>query len=172
MPPYTLPDNMTQSGYIDRSTKGATSDNFNQLRFEDKKGSEEIYFHAEKDFNRYVENNDTLQVGFDKKDKGDQTIQIFNNQSLSVGHGKTNADDGSQTITVFNNQTLTVGDSQAKSGSQTITVYKDRTETVKTGNESVTIEQGNRSVTVSKATTRTRSARATVRSPSTWATTP
>ena len=44
-------------------------DNFNELRFEDKKGSEEIYFHAEKDFNRVVENNDTLKVGFDKKDK-------------------------------------------------------------------------------------------------------
>ncbi len=148
MPPYKLPDNMTQSGYIDRSTKDASSDNFNQLRFENKKGSEEIYFHAEKDFNRYVENNDTLKVGSDKKDKGDQTIEIFNNQSLSVGAGKTNADDGSQTITVFNNQSLTVGDSQAKSGSQTITIYKDRTETVKTGNESVTIEQGNRSITV------------------------
>jgi type VI secretion system secreted protein VgrG len=148
MPPYTLPDNMTQSGYIDRSTKSGDATTFNQLQFEDKKGSELIYFHAEKDFSRYVENNDTLQVGSDKKDKGDQTIQIFNNQSLSVGAGTTNADDGSQTITVFNNQTLTVGDSSAKSGSQTITVYKDRTETVKTGNETVTIEQGNRSITV------------------------
>ena len=58
-----------------------TTDTFNELRFEDKKGSEEIYFHAEKDFNRVVENNDTLKVGFDKKDKGDQTIEIFNNQS-------------------------------------------------------------------------------------------
>ena len=76
MPPYTLPDNMTQSGYLSRSTTQGTSDNFNQLRFEDKKGSEEVYFHAEKDFNRVVENNDTLKVGFDKKDKGDQTIQI------------------------------------------------------------------------------------------------
>ncbi len=148
MPPYTLPDNMTRSGYIDRSTKTGTSDTFNQLRFENKKDSEEIYFHAEKDFNRVVENNDTLKVGFDKKDKGDQTIQVFNNQSLAVGAGETNADDGSQTITVFNNQTLTVGDSQAKSGSQTISIYKDRTETVKTGNETVTIEQGNRTVTV------------------------
>jgi type VI secretion system secreted protein VgrG len=148
MPPYTLPDNMTQSGYLSRSTKSGTADTFNQLRFEDKKGSEEIYFHAEKDYNRVVENNDTHKIGFDKKDKGDQTTQIFNNQSLSVGAGTTNADDGSQTITVFNNQTLTVGDSQAKSGSQTISVYKDRTETVKTGNETVTIEQGNRTVTV------------------------
>ena len=52
MPPYTLPDNMTQSGYQSRSTKTGTYDNFNQLLFEDKKGSEQIYFHAEKDFNR------------------------------------------------------------------------------------------------------------------------
>ena len=75
MPPYTLPDNKTQSGYLSRSTLQGTDANFNQLRFEDKKGSEEIYFHAEKDFNRVVENNDTLKIGFDKKDKGNQTIR-------------------------------------------------------------------------------------------------
>ncbi len=150
MPPYTLPDNKTQSGYLSRSTLNGTDQNFNQLRFEDKKDSEEIYFHAEKDFNRVVENNDTLKVGFDKSDKGDQTIQIFNNQNNTIGAGGSKCADGSQSITVFNNQTLTVGDSQASGGSQTITIYKDRTETVKTGNETVTIEQGNRSVTVSQ----------------------
>jgi type VI secretion system secreted protein VgrG len=150
MPPYTLPDNKTQSGYLSRSTLQGTDTNFNQLRFEDKKDSEEIYFHAEKDFNRVVENNDTLKVGFDKSDKGDQTIQIFNNQNNTIGAGGSKCADGSQSITVFNNQTLTVGDSQASGGSQTITIYKDRTETVKTGNETVTIEQGNRSVTVSQ----------------------
>ena len=85
MPPYTLPDNKTQSGYLSRSTLNGTDQNFNQLRFEDKKDSEEIYFHAEKDFNRVVENNDTLKVGFDKKDKGNQTVEIYNNQSLKVG---------------------------------------------------------------------------------------
>ncbi len=63
MPPYTLADNKTQSGYLSRSTLKGSSANFNQLRFEDKKGSEEVYFHAEKDFNRVVENNDTLKVG-------------------------------------------------------------------------------------------------------------
>ena len=115
---------MTQSGLKSRSSKGGSPANFNELRFEDKQGSEEIYFHAEKDFNRVVENNDTLKVGLDKKDKGDQTIQVFNNQSL------------------------TVGDPNAEDGSQTITIYKDRTETLKTGNESVTIEQGNRIHTI------------------------
>jgi type VI secretion system secreted protein VgrG len=147
MPPYTLPDNMTQSGILSRSTLNGTADNFNQLQFEDKKGSEFIYFHAEKDFTRVVENNDSLDVGASKKDKGDQTVTIYNNQTTKIG--TQNCDDGSQSITVFNDQTVKIGDPQAKSGCQTITVYKDRTETVKTGNESVTIEKGNRSVEIS-----------------------
>jgi type VI secretion system secreted protein VgrG len=146
MPPYDLPANLTQSGIKSRSSKGGSPTNFNEIRFEDKMGSEEVYVHAEKDFNRVVENNDTLKVGFDKTDKGDQTVQVYNNQSLAVG--ASGCDDGSQTITIWNNQALTVGNDQAQDGSQTITIYKDRTETVKTGNESVTIEQGNRTVTV------------------------
>ncbi len=86
MPPYTLPDNKTQSGIKSRSTLKGTPDNFNELRFEDKKGEEQVYFHAEKNFDRVVENNDTLKVGFDKKDKGDQTIEIFNNQTHRRRH--------------------------------------------------------------------------------------
>jgi type VI secretion system secreted protein VgrG len=150
MPPYDLPDNQTRSVLKSRSSKQGDSKNFNELRFEDKKGSEEVYFHAEKDFNRVVENNDTLKVGFDKKDKGDQTVEIFNNQSLTVGAGKAQAADGSQTVEVFNSQKVTVGSGkgQAADGSQTLSVYKDRTATVETGNESLTVKQGNRTVVV------------------------
>ncbi len=146
MPPYTLPDNQTQSVIKSRSSKDGTTDNFNELRFEDKKDSELIFFHAEKDFQREVENNDTLKVGFDKKDKGDQTITIFNNRSLTVGCK--DADDGSQTTTIFNDDKLTVGCSDAKEVSQTISIYKDRTTSLETGNETLTVKQGNRSVTI------------------------
>lgn len=124
MPPYALPDNATQTGLKSRSSKSGDAETFNELRFEDKKDEEQIYFHAEKNFDRIVENNDTLKVGFDKKDKGDQTIEIFNNQ------------------------TITVGTDECDDGSQTITVYKDRAATIKTGDESLTVEQGNRTVTV------------------------
>jgi type VI secretion system secreted protein VgrG len=120
MPPYELPANQTQSVLKTRSSKSGTADNFNELRFEDKKGSEEVYFHAEKDFNRVVENNDTLKVGSDK------------------------ADDGSQTIEIYHHRTETV-----KTGNETITIEKgNRTETVKQGNEKVTIEKGNRTIIV------------------------
>ena len=124
MPPYKLPDHKTQSGLKSRSSKQAGAANFNEFRFEDKKDSEQIYIHAEKNFDGVIENNETRKVGFDKKDKGDQTIEVFNNQVLKVGCSK------------------------ASDGSQTIDVYKDRTETVETGNETVTIKKGNRSVKV------------------------
>lgn len=61
-PPYALPANATQSGFKSRSSKGGGEANFNELRFEDKKGAEEVYLHAEKDFTRVVENDDTLTV--------------------------------------------------------------------------------------------------------------
>ena len=151
MPPYTLPDNKTQSGIKTPVARlQGTAENFNELRFEDKKDSEEIYFHAEKDFNRVVENNDTLKVGFEKKDKGDQTIEIFNNQS-TVG-AERRCRDGSQTIAIWNNQTSRSGP-QAKDGSQTLSVYKDRTDDDRdrqrdadrqAGQPAVTIDTGQR----------------------------
>src|SRR5262245_36455325 len=142
MPPYTLPDNRTQSGIKSRSTPQGAADNYNELRFEDKKGSEEVYFHAEKDFNRVVENNDTLKVGFDKKDKGDQTVEVFNSQKVTIGAGKGDASEGSQTVSVYKDRTTTI-----ETGDETLTVKKgNRAVTVETGNDTLTVKQGNRAV--------------------------
>jgi type VI secretion system secreted protein VgrG len=47
MPPYALPTNVTQSGIKSRSSKGGGEKNFNEIRFEDKTGSEEVVVHAE-----------------------------------------------------------------------------------------------------------------------------
>ncbi len=162
MPPYTLPDNKTQSGLKSRSTKQGDATTFNELRFEDLKDSEEIYFHAEKNFQRIVENNDTLKIGFEKKDKGDQTIEIHNNQKLVVGN--TNADDGSQTIEIWKNRTATVKEGNEKlevqKGNRDVIVTKgndthqvtegNRTVTVAKGNDTHQVQQGNREVTVSQ----------------------
>ena len=131
MPPYALAANKTQSGIKTRSSKGGTPDNFNELRFEDLKDHEQIYLHAERDFDRVVENNDTLKVGFDKREDGNQTMEIFNNQVLNVGCP------------------------ECKEGNQTIEVWKDRTATIKTGNESITVEQGNRTLTIQQGNQKT-----------------
>ncbi len=127
MPKYAVPDNKTQSGIKTKSSKGATDDNYNELRFEDKLGEEHIYMHAEKDFERVVENNDTLTVG----------VPDVNTPT-----------DGDQTLTIFNNQELTIGDAAAKDGSQTVTIKKDRTTTLKEGNDVCQVKLGNQDVKV------------------------
>src|ERR1019366_7998579 len=66
MPPWSLPGNATQSGVLTRSSKGGSAANANALRFEDKKGSEMVWFHAEKDMSTEVEHDKTLWVGHDE----------------------------------------------------------------------------------------------------------
>jgi type VI secretion system secreted protein VgrG len=83
MPPYSLPDNKTQSGIKSRSSTGGGGSDFNEFRFEDKKGSEEIYLHAQKDFNVVVENKQTVTV-----QKSDQITTIESgNRSITVSKG-------------------------------------------------------------------------------------
>ncbi len=121
MPPYDLPGDMTKSGVKTRSTKSGGDDNFNEVRFEDLKGEEEIYIHAEKDLNCVIENNESRKVGYEDMDKGDQEIDIYNDQNVKVGVG-------------------------SSAGSQTVDIFKDRNVTLETGNDSLILKQGNMSV--------------------------
>ncbi|WP_275629648.1 type VI secretion system Vgr family protein [Pseudomonas sp. 273] len=70
MPPWSLPENKTQSGFLTRSTKsGAAAANF--IRFEDKQGAEQVIIHAERFMDTEVELDETHSVG--------------NNRSITVG---------------------------------------------------------------------------------------
>lgn len=95
MPPYALPTNMTQSGIKSRSHKGGGAANFNEFRFEDKKGSEEIYLHAEKVLKEMVEADHIVDIGNDETEniKGkrthtvdkDEKFEIKQNRSHKIG---------------------------------------------------------------------------------------
>ena len=56
MPPYALPDEMTKTVLKTNSSKGG--EGFNEFRFEDKKGEEQIFMHAEKNLDIRVKNNE------------------------------------------------------------------------------------------------------------------
>lgn len=132
MPPYTLPDNQTQSGIKTRSSKGGGADNFNELRFEDKKGSEEVHLQAEKDLTVLVKNDETLTVDHDR------TTTIKNNDTRTVSEGTdaTTVTKGDQTVNVDKgHQTTTLGE-----GNQVADI--------KMGNHEVTVEQGNQTVEI------------------------
>jgi type VI secretion system secreted protein VgrG len=60
---YTLPANQTVSGIRSRSSKEGSESTFNEIRFEDKKGSEYIWVHAEKNLHTMVENSAFTVIG-------------------------------------------------------------------------------------------------------------
>lgn len=121
MPPYTLPDEQTISTLKSRSSKGG--EGFNELRFEDAKGEEEVYLHAERDFLRVVKNNDVLKVGFETADKGDQTIDIKNDQALTIGKDQTVKIDGKQQVDVGSTVVIEAGTSiELKVGGSSIKI--------------------------------------------------
>ncbi|KAF0815360.1 Actin cross-linking toxin VgrG1 [Andreprevotia sp. IGB-42] len=134
-PPYELPANKTQSGLKSRSTPNGTAENFNELRFEDKKDAEDIYFQAEKDFHRLVKNDDDLKVGHD------QTIEVKNNRTETVK-------EGNDTLTIEKgNHSSEVVEGNASytvtKGMHTVTVEGDEKLQVKTGNRAVLVDTGN-----------------------------
>jgi type VI secretion system secreted protein VgrG len=141
MPPWDLPANATQSGILTRSSKGGAVANANAIRFEDKKGGEQLWIHAEKNQDIEVENNETHWVG------NDRSKTIDHDETVHVKHDRTE--------TVGNNETITIGvdRSETVGNNETITIGVNRTEAVG-ANESITIG-ANRSITVGASETAT-----------------
>ena len=136
LPPWDLPANATQSGILSRSTIGATPENANAIRFEDKKGAEEVWIQAEKDQNINVKNNESHTIGVDR------TKSVGSNETVNIGVDRTETVGNNETITIGTDRTETVGSNES------ITVGADRTKTI-SGNETSTIQQ-NRTKTVAQ----------------------
>src|SRR5580698_7743726 len=119
MPPYKLADNQTRTTFMTRSTKGGGASNYNELRFEDKKGDEQIFMNAEKDMDLRVENDSREFVGKDRslivqgdqkeKVQGEQDIQIAKDQNESVGGDASLNVTGNQNVQVGQTMSLQVG---------------------------------------------------------------
>jgi type VI secretion system secreted protein VgrG len=126
MPPYDLPANKTQSGIKSRSTKGGAPSNFNEIRFEDKKGSEELHIQAEKNETINVKANQSTSVG------ADRSLSVGGSETVSIGKSRTETVGTDESVTIGANQTIKVG------ANQTFTVGANRSKTVTT-NETVSI---------------------------------
>ncbi len=142
MPPWELPANATQSGVLTRSSKGGAYGNANAIRFEDKKGSEQLWIHAEKNQDIEVENDETHWVGHDRAKtidhdetthvKHDRTETVDNNETIAIGANRTESVGRNESITVGSNRSVSVGSSETK------TVALQRTHAVGV-NESIAI---------------------------------
>jgi type VI secretion system secreted protein VgrG len=118
MPPYTLPDNQTQSGIKSRSSKGGGAGNFNEIRFEDKMGGEMFTVHAEKDMETVIEHDDTQTVQNDRiiEVDGKHTETITGDMSITIktGDHSLSISTGKSTTEAAQSIELTVGPSSLK----------------------------------------------------------
>jgi type VI secretion system secreted protein VgrG len=109
--PYALPTDQTKSTIKTNTSKGGAG--FNEIRFEDKKDSEEIFVHAQKDMNIKIEHDRTKNVLHDEvniiKNSRTSTIQEAD-ESLTVSKGNrtVKVDTGNETHEVKGTRTVTV----------------------------------------------------------------
>lgn len=89
MPPGNLPASKIGSGVKSRSTLKGTPDNFNAIEFDDTKGKEALWIHAEKDQHIEVEHDESYSVGNDRSTTigHDDTLTIQNKQTTTVQKG-------------------------------------------------------------------------------------
>ncbi len=115
-PPYPLPAEKTKSTIKSDSSKGGGGSN--EIRFEDKKGSEEIFIHGQKDW--------TIAIDHDK------TQTISNDEKLSVGNNRTKFVGNDQDETIAGNKTISVGVNHTESigSNMSLTVGANQTDTV------------------------------------------
>jgi len=132
--PFETPANKTQSGI-----RGANWDQngvlkkSNELRFEDKAGSEEIFMHAQKDFLRIVKHDDTLTV-----EEGNRKIEIQKgnlDQTIDKGNETNTLNQGNQSTT------LAKGDHSLKMNTGQSTIEAMKSITLKVGSSSIVIDQ-------------------------------
>ena len=91
LPPYSLPKHKTRMTIKSQTHKGEGS---NELRFEDERGQQELYLHAEKDQNTVVKNHQTLNVGFDR------AKEVGQDESITVGRNHLCVDRGNDRLKV------------------------------------------------------------------------
>jgi type VI secretion system secreted protein VgrG len=132
--PFALPANKTQSGLRTHSSMGGSPANCNEFRFEDKKGSEQVLLHAEKDLTTEVEHDASHWVGHD------ETTTVDHDRTEHVKHDETITIDNNRTETVHANETITVDKNRTEMVhmNETVTIDKNRTHTVMM-NEALTV---------------------------------
>jgi type VI secretion system secreted protein VgrG len=150
-------DSHTQSGFRTRSTpKGGTA-NFNEFRFDDKKGSEQVYMHAEKNLDSEVEADETRDVGHDRITKvhNNETLEVDADRKTHVkGHFSETIDSGEdRTVHAGFDEKIDGGEKRKVDGGMNETVNGGMDQTINGGEKRVV--NGGLTETISGGETRT-----------------
>lgn len=108
MPLYNPRERKTLCSIKTRSYPNGGIDNFHELRFDDRKGNEEIFLQSERDLNILVKNDKAQQV------LHDETLQVANNRLKTVGVDQGVQIGRNHTETIGANKTVSVGSNKSE----------------------------------------------------------
>lgn len=138
--PYELPVNKTKSTWRSESSPGGNG--FNELRFEDAAGDEEVFIHAQKTMTEVVKGSRSLSVGGGRSASigGDDSRTVSGAQTLTVKKDRTKTITGNETVKVDGNRGVELGsDDTLMTTGKTSVVLQGGLETTVTGNEKRTV---------------------------------
>jgi type VI secretion system secreted protein VgrG len=110
--PYDLPVNKTRTVFKTQSSPGG--EGFNELRIEDRKSAEQIFIHAERNWDENIEHDQKIRVGNERHDTVEQNTYT---ELKAEEHRTTHADRKTEVrmddhLTVGQNQHVRVGNAQ------------------------------------------------------------
>ncbi len=139
--PYDLPANKTRSVFKTLSSPGGGG--YNELRIEDRKGAEQIYLHAQCDWDENIEHDQRIRVGHERHDtveansygelKADEHLTVAGNRKVEI-----KPDDH---LTIAQNQHIRLGTAQLTKASREIHLKAGQKMVIEAGTE-LTLKAG------------------------------
>ncbi|SDR80459.1 type VI secretion system secreted protein VgrG [Halopseudomonas litoralis] len=139
--PYNLPEHKTRSVFKTLSTPGG--DGFNELRIDNKAGEEQIFIHAQRDWDQNIQHDQTIRIGNERHDRVEANSYT---ELLVEEHRTTHADRKTEIraddhLTVANNQHIKLGDGQFIEAGQEIHLSSGMKVVLEAGSE-ITLKAG------------------------------
>lgn len=127
LPPVELPQQRTQSAI--RTHSSPTSGGYNELRFEDLDGSEEVYLRAQRDQRVEVLNDRALSVGRDAQARvdRDESLAVGRDRVVDVARNETHGVGGDRQVSVEGDATHEVNGAMAVFVHKALTLSVDET---------------------------------------------
>ena len=139
--PYDLPANKTRSVFKTLSTPGAGG--YNELRIEDKKGAEQIYLHAQRDWDENIEHDQKIRVGHERHDtvEANSYTELQVEEHLTVKTERKVEVKPDDHLTVGQNQHIKLGTAQLTQAGREIHLKAGQKMLIEAGTE-LTINAG------------------------------
>lgn len=144
-PPYALPGNASQSGIKTRSTREGAPDEANEIRFEDKKGEEELFVHAQRDARTVVERDAHAEI------KRDQHLTISGSQVVRVAGGHAASGVTGAKLDITGTYDLATTQSVEISGPVSITIKCGESSAIQLEPQMITLKVGGAALVVTPA---------------------